>query len=113
MAARRVRARTRIEGGEGHDRLWGGLATDSFVFAGGRDRIVDWEPGETLLIGPGLSARREADWLVDRYGRRDGDDLVLDFGQDLLRIEDAGRLGLSSGRSTFSRPPPPSPGMRV
>lgn len=83
--------RDRLDGGTGDDRLVGGAGRDTFVFRSGQDVIADFTPQtdrlvlDTSLWAGSLSARQ----VVDRYGMRDGTNLVLSFDADTrLRLED-------------------------
>lgn len=73
-----------LSGGEDNDRLIGGAGADIFIYLegdSGKDRIVDFTPGEDLidLTALGASSAEIADFL-DRGITQKGDDIVLNLG---------------------------------
>ncbi|TMV07240.1 hypothetical protein FGK63_14150 [Ruegeria sediminis] len=73
-----------LDGGLGDDRLEGGSGRDVFVIAArqGKDRIVDFTPGEDLVkfvsTGLGFDALKM---------HQDGSTTRVEFGEDTLLLE--------------------------
>ncbi|MEL6914399.1 MAG: calcium-binding protein [Pseudomonadota bacterium] len=95
-----------LVGGAGNDVLKGGTGGDTFVFSAGMDRdtVLDFDPAEDLLqldagLTAWLSGGRSGPDILERYGREEGGDVVLDFEDgNLLRLEDVADL-MSLARS--------------
>ena len=78
-----------LDGGSGNDRLTGGGGDDTFVFRGtfGRDRVMDFEPGDDRIDLSRVGAIRSWDDLRDDHLRERGDDVMI-------RAGDAGKIVL-------------------
>lgn len=85
-----------LSGGEGDDTLLGGGGEDQFVFDGGADVIRDFQDGidqivvAQALVGDAIGAQQ----VIEDVGRVDGNDVVLDFGSDELRIKNIADLAM-------------------
>ena len=84
-----------IDGGAGKNKLTGGDDADMFLFAEGKSRIMDFEPGvdevmfdKSLGGSKGLSKK-----TIKNFVTEEDDALVFDFGRDELTID-----GVSSYR---------------
>ncbi|MEP3299843.1 MAG: hypothetical protein ABJO27_25740 [Pseudoruegeria sp.] len=81
-----------LDGGKGKDTLIGGDHADTFVFAKkyGKDTIKDFTDNvdtiqlDDALWGGGLNKKK----ILNKFAEVDGDDIVLDFGNHELRIQD-------------------------
>ncbi|MEP3329729.1 calcium-binding protein [Sedimentitalea sp.] len=81
-----------LNGGKGNDILSGGKGADHFVFnnKSGKDSVLDFQNDtDTLMLdealwGGGLTKKQ----MLNNYASVVDGDIVLDFGQDELRIED-------------------------
>ena len=78
----------RLDGGASRDRLEGGDGADTFVFArgGGKDRVLDWQPGLDLIA---LDRGADFDDLSFREHRGDLRIAYLD-GAGEMRLENIG-----------------------
>lgn len=75
-----------LEGGRGNDLLRGGAGKDRFVFNAkdGADRIFDFQQGlDKIVIEAGAKSFR------DLHFRDVGDDVVIEFAQTKIRVDDA------------------------
>ncbi len=80
-----------LDGGKGQDRMTGGGGADAFVFASGdgRDRVADFRATEDVLRigadlwGGGLTAQQ----VVDQFASIRHGDMVFDFGDDVLTLQ--------------------------
>lgn len=73
-----------VIGGRGNDKLWGGAGGDEFQFGlrDGRDRILDWDDRDSLVIAGSVDASD-----IDISARKG--DAVVSFGRTIVTIDDA------------------------
>ncbi|MCZ4262832.1 calcium-binding protein [Limimaricola sp. G21655-S1] len=82
-----------LRGSAGADRLTGGSRPDRFVFETGRDRIIDLQDRDRIVLDMDLwrgdlSPRQ----VVGHFAEKRGADTLFDFGGgDTLRVEDVAR----------------------
>jgi serralysin len=89
-----------LTGGAGRDRMFGGPGADRFVFAhgDGQDRVMDFNPSlDWISLDRGLwgGAALTAHQVLHRFGAVVAGDLVLDFGTDVLTLQDVSGPGLA------------------
>jgi Ca2+-binding RTX toxin-like protein len=88
-----------IDPGAGNDIMAGGAGADTFLFAlgFGEDTISGWEAGDKISLNPDLGAANFAALDDATNGALDdadalvavtGGNIVIDFGEDVLTIED-------------------------
>lgn len=83
-----------VNGGPGDDILWGGPGADTFVFAGGHDRIRDFQNDLDRIKVKGFGDAGD----ILSHARARGADLWIDFGGgDTLLVEGATRADLADG----------------
>jgi Ca2+-binding RTX toxin-like protein len=76
-----------LDGGRGRNELEGGPGADTFVFRFGITKIDDFDPGKDLIrIDDALGADNFQE--LKTFARIDGEDLVFDFGNHELRLDD-------------------------
>ncbi|RID91416.1 calcium-binding protein [Gemmobacter lutimaris] len=78
-----------LDGGRGNDRLRGGGGADSFVFGenNGNDVIGDMTADDSIYLAASRwEGMENAGDLLDTYARVQGEDIVIDFGRDSIRV---------------------------
>ena len=91
-----------LQGGTGNDELTGGSGRDTFVFKTGKTEIEDFQTNfDKIEIAKSLGVSSFAD-LSDIARTADGGkDVVFDFGQSELRLEDIKLADLSASDFIF------------
>jgi Ca2+-binding RTX toxin-like protein len=89
-----------IDGGRGNDIMTGNEGADRFVFVSGRDVITDFEGGDDDLD---LSALLSVNSFSQAMARatQQGDDVVLNFAEGRLTLQDVSRSSLDSDDFIF------------
>ena len=86
-----------LDGGKGADKLFGGGGNDVFVFRDGygRDRIADFaDDVDTLRLDDSLwTGTRGVAQVIADFADVVGDDVVFDFGGDILTLKGFGAIG--------------------
>jgi Ca2+-binding RTX toxin-like protein len=92
----------RLDGGSGNNELEGGAGRDTFVFKTGKTEIEDFQANfDTIEISKSLGVSSFAD-LTDIARTADGGkDVVFDFGQSELRLDDVKLADLSASDFLF------------
>lgn len=92
----------RLDGGSGNNELEGGAGRDTFVFKTGKTEIEDFQTNfDKIEISKGLGVSSFAD-LTDIARTADGGkDVVFDFGQSELRLDDIKLADLSASDFLF------------
>ena len=77
-----------LYGGAGNDTLYGGVGNDVFVYnsGNGSDVIMDYEVGDTIKLGKGLTVKKSA---------KSGSDYILTIGSSKLTLKGAGDKSIS------------------
>ena len=77
-----------LYGGAGKDTIYGGAGNDVFIYnsGNGNDVIMDYEVGDTIKLGKGLSVKKSA---------KSGSDYVLTIGSNKLTLKGAGDKSIS------------------
>ena len=92
----------RLDGGSGINELEGGTGRDTFVFTAGKTEIDDFNPiYDTIELSKSLGATKFADLAKFARTADGGQDLVLDFGANELRLEDTKLSQLSASDFLF------------
>ena len=77
-----------LYGGAGNDTLYGGAGNDVFIYnsGNGNDVIMDYEVGDTIKLGKGLTVKKSV---------KSGSDYVLTIGSNKLTLKGAGDKSIS------------------